>query len=1105
MSSEDLTDDSGHEGSESDNELPDENLNSKSNNIWNFNDLECNDDESDDDDGGGDDNDGDLRFDFDSSNEENGGDSEFKDELHDKNIDSDCKNDGNCDDLDSGDNDGDADDDDDDDDDDSNFNSVSSNDENSEDVETANRLPGENPDSKSENEGNADVSESDDDGDDIDDDDDDDDDSNLKSKSSNNGGDSEFEHELPDDSFDSDCNNDGSCDDLGSGDNDDDDDDDDDDFSSECSKDGNDDELDSEVLDKKMDYVSIMKIDTNHTDLFENGISISDVNSLELAERIIKKMVGSERKSNESPSGPPAKKPRLERKAAAVHVSTGYIPKVQELKLKPRVNHILKEKGIYYDLKIYLVEAEKESSFSQTFSELVTQKSRKRLYREKELSKSYILLFYRNVEITPRKTKGSFFTPEIFAVTTGSARWIVSRYADRNITKLIEKRTLRFAMQYVENKPIGGYVSKETKSARPGYEIIFTVWDFLDNFIGNRTRCIKKNSSLYENSLEAFHTKDRKHKATKFHISGKSIKIMCKMNIPQLGTILYQFSKISRNKKSYLANTNEQEKEENNPQFEIQDFLTSVTDEKLIRKLDKHLYKELQRYMEGKQSHIFLSHQSVKTWMSAEEFRLCARTPSKKMDAERRNKKRIGTWYDYPSLDVVMKCLKIHCSGEFKKEWLDDVSIKFRSIDAPLKECIFSHFTNPDIGTYIYKYGVWIEMKAQYLCEIESDFMEKLSAHLLETSKLPQLLPWKYPGENRNKDFKRNRFDRKQMNPKWEKHFETICGRDNFDKVLVEIENIMNGHTDMILDLEKLKELNARKKAAHLYMLLECNLNEDDYNAAHTLLNMIRPSSSDTHILTCDKETPHGIELCDILIYDDRTTYLVHVKDGFDGGSIRDVCSQIRNAADNIYRIQSISKGTESKEKDLIDEYWDMLTENANNSKTHNNKVQRNLKNMTKERFKELFHPPTEIVFVLACRDTRKGISFSQEIPSDLKVRVADEIRKKFTVPSESSVIIRKLTEEGYLTDNETLTDKFILEGKNTKVKFTNKIKCWGIIGTQRKANDVFEALVSGLSKSKSTIAKMEVIRLVTYFQKSFAVKEKFHLKIYDIGKNFPD
>ena len=65
------------------------------------------------------------------------------------------------------------------------------------------------------------------------------------------------------------------------------------------------------------------------------------------------------------------------------------------------------------------------------------------------------------------------------------------------------------------------------------------------------------------------------------------------------------------------------------------------------------------------------------------------------------------------------------------------------------------------------------------------------------------------------------------------------------------------------------------------------NMPEGDYNFNHKDLK---------NFLSLDKKTPNGVEVCDLLYTGATTTYLIHIKKGFDR-NIRDLASQILTAA----------------------------------------------------------------------------------------------------------------------------------------------------------------------------------------------------------------
>jgi hypothetical protein len=120
---------------------------------------------------------------------------------------------------------------------------------------------------------------------------------------------------------------------------------------------------------------------------------------------------------------------------------------------------------------------------------------------------------------------------------------------------------------------------------------------------------------------------------------------------------------------------------------------------------------------------------------------------------------------------------------------------------------------------------------------------------------------------------------------------------------------------------------------------------------------------------------------------------------------------------------------------------------------------------MTKERFKEKLRAESDIIFVLACRDFRENADFSEDGFCSFSVNIEEEIQTMFG--EKSAEMIAKLKEEGFLTVEGDVTNKFILEGKNNKGAFIAKIKQWECIKNEKTARNVSEVLMSGLSKIK--------------------------------------
>ncbi|SEA33742.1 sporadically distributed protein, TIGR04141 family [Flavobacterium gillisiae] len=100
-----------------------------------------------------------------------------------------------------------------------------------------------------------------------------------------------------------------------------------------------------------------------------------------------------------------------------------------------------------------------------------------------------------------------------------------------------------------------------------------------------------------------------------------------------------------------------------------------------------------------------------------------------------------------------------------------------------------------------------------------------------------------------------------------------------------------------------------------------------------------------------------GVELCDILNYDDSNIYLIHVKYGF-SSNMRELTNQVTIAA------RRLKDALGTKEKNILDKLYNSLV-----------KKQHNIDGLSLEEFKNLFN--RKITFVLA---------FTSQLKVDLKV-----------------------------------------------------------------------------------------------------------------------
>lgn len=850
--------------------------------------------------------------------------------------------------------------------------------------------------------------------------------------------------------------------------------------------------------DVKIQPLKIMKININ---CFRD-ITTSKSDNLQQVKSMINMMVRNKSLSADDVNEPPKKNPRLATadnvmpSSAAVKSFWDNVYR-KELHLKPGIEAEFTDAGIPFRLKCFLFQKSGNTALTKTFMKLVAPKSKEILRTKEQTINSYLVFFYRIIQDKP----------EVFVLFVGFARKLVLKFAEKDFTGKVERRLLQFPFHQVEYRRESGPVYKRTDVARQGQNILFDVWDFLDNIVGNRTRQLRDDSSLYAEGLLAFLSDAGEPLPIKVDVKEKSLIIRRSLTLAQIGSTLIHFSKISSGHETYKYNISRKE-ELDTPEFKMHDYLSKVTSRRLRKDLNRGLYKMMERCMlEHKKTFIYLTHKHF-TWDKAEQITLHVRKPDKK----RRSK--VKEWDSPPSLDEVLDCIKTTCgSRSFDPEWLSDVQLKFDGKLYPLKDFIFTRHDFGEVGSYIYYFGTWLEMTADYLYLMERYFTQLLSDKLEEKAESIPLLPWKVVQGDKSgikssaRQYKLPPFDFQDEQRSWSRHFKTFNGLYSFK----DVENVMVGsnlvqkdsagkiltNNDLIIN-DNICSEEPCSVAARLYLLHECRLTEEDYNASHALFNRILRNEP-VKMITCDRIEPHGIELCDILIWKGNTTYLVHVKSGFTGSAIREVCSQIRNSADHIYREQTSTKGT-----GMIGAFWNSLTSDSQNG-YHKEAACEILKKMGYDQFKDLFQSKRDIIFVLACRDDRKR-DFKEDIDTPFRrnfmVNMEEEIAENLHIDDRTEVIT-KLKEEKYLNEKGNLTNKFILDGKDNKTKFIEHIKDWDVIGNQKNAQALFDILMSGLSRSKSTIAKMEIIRLCRDFER-YSVREKqFQLKITSIAKQF--
>lgn len=206
--------------------------------------------------------------------------------------------------------------------------------------------------------------------------------------------------------------------------------------------------------------------------------------------------------------------------------------------------------------------------------------------------------------------------------------------------------------------------------------------------------------------------------------------------------------------------------------------------------------------------------------------------------------------------------------------------------------------------------------------------------------------------------------------------------------------------------------------------------------------------------LVFDQITPFEIELCDIVRYTPKTTYLYHVKEVF-GQDTRIACSQILNGARQLRSSLSLHQSTT-----YLQLLWDRGTtcEKEEGWQSH---VKKQLLHLGKANFKAIFQD-RRIVFVYAYL-SEMGKSFQTDAskPMFFSQNDLDEIDR--------DPAIQKQIKDRFLDSEQSLNGAFYA---STQEKFSLN----GV--DHNKAKAIHKKLATFKAPSQSTLAKLDLIHV---------------------------
>ncbi len=140
---------------------------------------------------------------------------------------------------------------------------------------------------------------------------------------------------------------------------------------------------------------------------------------------------------------------------------------------------------------------------------------------------------------------------------------------------------------------------------------------------------------------------------------------------------------------------------------------------------------------------------------------------------------------------------------------------------------------------------------------------------------------------------------------------------------------------------------------------------ETDYNQKYL---------HEDNYIVLDKIISENIELCDIMYYNEKTLYLIHVKKGFNN-SMRDLTNQISISANRLSK-------TLNDDKAYLKKIYQSFQKKDNNTSDYRKKINNYALIYSEEQFIELFDKSKRnIIFVLAFLDTNiKNYDIEKEI-----------------------------------------------------------------------------------------------------------------------------
>ncbi len=760
----------------------------------------------------------------------------------------------------------------------------------------------------------------------------------------------------------------------------------------------------------------------------------------------------------------------------------------------------------------------------QTILSLQTQNMKPQLAKELEdkgvtgllprQGTDYLLFYYRG---TPQR--------EIMALSSGNAYKAVRACINYQFPLTVAKMLNPERILEVSRRCLVGPNVKETLLNPSGHEFIKTssMYYLIESLRGE----IDDTSSLMKLCVLFPELKQSIPPKTSINIGAGLVRIVRRIPLNNYALILNLFSKAVRGQDTF---TTRNYREQLDPRFEFLHFLQPAPSaaDGLDRILIKHIFEAHQNHQPYSCSlrhrfldeFLFTTAAGIKIGKAKSRYSLlCEAAPTLEhvmCFIEENNPEALK------SLETLLEIFK-NGKLRYKKRddtWEDDILIKFLEGEVRTTK-----------GTYFKVRGMWYRLSADHHALLQDDFKAMLKKSLISPE--VKLLPNPWLGNKRRGKITENSVKKKFQFPngirKWMKALKTVevsyVNKNNEvkqselvgeilknkivskHKISIEKEVLRknklppkeqleekfgNDLDEILAELKRsrlvlndkqfvtnpfpypLKTMPAFEKiypelvkflTEQLALSQDCE-DEETYNRSYLFdkENNGIPFGSNEGYLVFDQICPRGIEPCDVAKYTEDTVYLCHVKETL-GQPTRDACSQAINAAKE-FRSALSSHQAES----YIEELWN---EGSNSGQEgFRALVKQQLISLGKEKFFDIFFS-RKLVFVYAFLENESQSLYKEaNTASRITPNIFNDIAGLSDLNNQTR-LIEHLKTKGYLDKFGRLTGRFY-ETNQGKFKLEEF--------SERK-DQVYSTLCSFKSTSKSTLAKLELIRLANELQ----------------------